>query len=60
MHFFTGIAINSETTSKDTIVSSSSMVKSAISSENCLEFLTEKLLWYCSGESKSARYLKVL
>ena len=52
--------VNRETTSNDTIVSSSEMVILDISFLNCVEFVTEKPFWFCRGERIFERNLKVL
>jgi hypothetical protein len=46
----TGIAVKRDTTSNDTIVSSSEIVIVDISFLNCMELVTEKPFWFCKGE----------
>ena len=56
----TGIAVNSDTTSKDSITSSSWMSILEISSANLAELGTEKPLLFCKGDKMSVRNLEVL
>ena len=57
---FTGIAVKSDTTSNETIASSSEMSILATSLANCEELRTEYPLWFWIGDSISERNLDLL
>ncbi len=57
--FCTGIAVNKEMTSNETITSSSAISISLISLTNSFEFSTARPFLFCSGERMSARNFEV-
>ena len=56
----TGISVKSDTTSNETITSSSEISILATSLANCEELRTEYPLWFCIGDRISERNLDVL